>query len=536
MLANVLSTAPTVYSDLTVISGNTYFYVLRALNISGAASANSSEVAVSLVNPIINLAGVSTANMNQLTWSSLPSAVSYNVLRSDLSGGPYGLIASGVAGTSYQDTNIKNSSTYYYMVQGVSAGGVNSTISNEAIVVSVVSVNLEVPIELTDRALQSSMSVATIFERTRTSFNTSDYDGTVTYFFEVVAINSDSASQVISIVDSSGVVKASVTVPANTNQWTRSRVVFSPNVGRDTYRISLSGSTSVSQLQVSASRIIVHQVGATKTRIYIPLLSASTAGTPSDINAWIESTGSTNYSQLQTTSIYQRNTTAMSSLEDFNAWELEALVSVSTGATGLVALNNTSLNQIVLDTETLINSTAITMVNSSFNEGTPNFSLANENQLYEVTLRCFVNCTSASVNIYKAGLWVSLKNITQAALYYREAQSISTSVASTVDTERTLFDATVFSNPSVYFSASGMAPVAGSMSVYLLSDNVNDSGGTSLAAIPGSTLSYNSSQKFYQKTAAPISITSGLRYMPSVLPSGGVGLLNDATMIIQISK
>ncbi|HEX9045691.1 MAG TPA: family 78 glycoside hydrolase catalytic domain [Verrucomicrobiae bacterium] len=63
-----------------------------------------------------------------LAWNSVAGAVSYNIKRASVSGGPYTTIASGVIGTNYTDTAVTNGGTYYYVVCAgtVSAEGGNS--------------------------------------------------------------------------------------------------------------------------------------------------------------------------------------------------------------------------------------------------------------------------------------------------------------------------------------------------------------------------------------------------------------------------
>jgi hypothetical protein len=70
-----------------------------------------------------------------LTWAaSSTSGVSYNVYRGTTSGGPYALLASGVAFTSYTDTNVQSGTTYYYVTTAVDSSG-QSSYSNEAQIV-----------------------------------------------------------------------------------------------------------------------------------------------------------------------------------------------------------------------------------------------------------------------------------------------------------------------------------------------------------------------------------------------------------------
>lgn len=58
-----------------------------------------------------------------LNWNASSGATSYNVKRSLQRGGPYTTVATGVTGTSYQDSGLANGTTYYYVVSAVNAGG-----------------------------------------------------------------------------------------------------------------------------------------------------------------------------------------------------------------------------------------------------------------------------------------------------------------------------------------------------------------------------------------------------------------------------
>lgn len=67
-----------------------------------------------------------------LSWNpSTTSGVTYNVLRSTVSGGYYGIIASGLTTTSYVDKNIAAGGVYYYEVDAQDAAGVSGP-SNQA--------------------------------------------------------------------------------------------------------------------------------------------------------------------------------------------------------------------------------------------------------------------------------------------------------------------------------------------------------------------------------------------------------------------
>jgi len=72
-----------------------------------------------------------TASSSQinLAWTASSGATSYNVKRATVAGGPYTTIATGVTTTSYSDTGLAASTTYYYVVSAVNSAGesANST-------------------------------------------------------------------------------------------------------------------------------------------------------------------------------------------------------------------------------------------------------------------------------------------------------------------------------------------------------------------------------------------------------------------------
>jgi len=65
----------------------------------------------------------SGAGKIDLTWAGSSGAASYKVKRALASGGPYTTIASNVTDTSYSDTGVTASTTYYYVVSAVNGTG-----------------------------------------------------------------------------------------------------------------------------------------------------------------------------------------------------------------------------------------------------------------------------------------------------------------------------------------------------------------------------------------------------------------------------
>ncbi|MBU6410931.1 MAG: fibronectin type III domain-containing protein, partial [Verrucomicrobia bacterium] len=70
----------------------------------------------------------------KLSWtqSSSPNIVSDKVYRATVSGGPYTLVTTLSATTSYTDSGLSKGTTYYYVVTAVNSGNLESPYSNEA--------------------------------------------------------------------------------------------------------------------------------------------------------------------------------------------------------------------------------------------------------------------------------------------------------------------------------------------------------------------------------------------------------------------
>jgi cellulose 1,4-beta-cellobiosidase len=58
-----------------------------------------------------------------LGWNASVGAAGYNLKRSFTNSGPYSLVVSNYAGSSYTNLGLPNNSTYYYVVSAVNAAG-----------------------------------------------------------------------------------------------------------------------------------------------------------------------------------------------------------------------------------------------------------------------------------------------------------------------------------------------------------------------------------------------------------------------------
>jgi hypothetical protein len=129
------TTAPIVNYNDSVLGGQTYYYVVTAINGSGE-STNSLQVsaAPTLGSPAAPAGLAATAGNAQvaLSWTTSPFATSYSVKRATVSGGPYSPVGTTIAPTvTYADSSgLNNGTTYYYVVSATGAGGTSSDSSS----------------------------------------------------------------------------------------------------------------------------------------------------------------------------------------------------------------------------------------------------------------------------------------------------------------------------------------------------------------------------------------------------------------------
>jgi beta-galactosidase len=138
----------TTYTNAGLAASTTYYYLVEALDSYGASAASnqasaetqSSSGSCSVVPsaPTGFTATATSSSAINLGWTAVTppascSITSYNIYGSTTSGftpGPGNLISSVSSGTSYSDTGLSASTTYYFVVEAVDAFG-NSVASSQ---------------------------------------------------------------------------------------------------------------------------------------------------------------------------------------------------------------------------------------------------------------------------------------------------------------------------------------------------------------------------------------------------------------------
>jgi O-glycosyl hydrolase/aryl-phospho-beta-D-glucosidase BglC (GH1 family) len=131
---------PTTYSNTGLSSGTAYYYVVEGVNSYGSSGAsnqaNATTTAVAPSAPTnLTATAVSSGQIN-LSWTAPTTGgtVTYSVYRGTTSGftpGSGNLVTSGLSGTTYSNTGLSASTTYYYVVEAVNSAG-TSPASNQA--------------------------------------------------------------------------------------------------------------------------------------------------------------------------------------------------------------------------------------------------------------------------------------------------------------------------------------------------------------------------------------------------------------------
>ena len=124
------------YSDTGLTPTTTYFYRVRATNAIGDSPYSPEASTTTLVPPpsapaSLTATAASSSQIN-LSWADVSSETGFKIERKTGTGGTYAQIATtGANVTTYNNTGLSSSTTYYYRVRATNAGG-DSPYSPEA--------------------------------------------------------------------------------------------------------------------------------------------------------------------------------------------------------------------------------------------------------------------------------------------------------------------------------------------------------------------------------------------------------------------
>ncbi len=136
---NLLTTTTgTTYSNTGLTASTTYYYVVEAVDADGASTAStqaSAKTAAASCNAVPSAptgltATASSSTAIGLSWSAVTPPANCTISSYTVYGGttanPTTVIASGVTGTTYSNTGLTASTTYYYLVKAVDGDGTSA--------------------------------------------------------------------------------------------------------------------------------------------------------------------------------------------------------------------------------------------------------------------------------------------------------------------------------------------------------------------------------------------------------------------------
>lgn len=121
----------TNHTDTGLEAGTTYFYRLKAYNDFGESDMGAEEFGITQSasapgTPAGLAVGSATSSSLGISWNSVPGAEGYRLYRSTSSGGAYSQLGGNLTATSFNDTGLAPSTTYYYKVSAYNAYGESS--------------------------------------------------------------------------------------------------------------------------------------------------------------------------------------------------------------------------------------------------------------------------------------------------------------------------------------------------------------------------------------------------------------------------
>lgn len=218
------------YTDTTVSTGSTYYYVVTASNATPTESGVSNEAGIDVVIPApTSLTRIQGDGVIDLDWadSTSPIVASYSVYRSEISGGSYTSIASGLTTSAYTDNTVTNGTTYYYVVTAldnvVAAESPNSAEVSGTPYAPVAGSTLHAHLDgsVTESVTADGSDIVSLWaDQTANGFNASATGGVGTVFYPALS-QSESGLDGLDMGFTSGTPKSTLAwfTAAQQDQW-----------------------------------------------------------------------------------------------------------------------------------------------------------------------------------------------------------------------------------------------------------------------------------------------------------------------------
>jgi len=137
LVASGVTTAS--YSDTGLAGSTTYYYLVEAVDADGSSGPSAQSSTTTPVTPVCTTvpsaptgltATASSSSAIALSWTAVTPPANCTISSYSIYGGttanPTTLIASGVTGTTYSNTGLTASTTYYYVVKALDSDGTSA--------------------------------------------------------------------------------------------------------------------------------------------------------------------------------------------------------------------------------------------------------------------------------------------------------------------------------------------------------------------------------------------------------------------------
>lgn len=330
-------------AESSLLAGTTYYYVVTSVTAGGESAYSAQTQVTTYTNPPTLNAGTALSSTSvSLNWTTSPgtASITYNILRSTVSGGPYAAIPTGgcsasLSLTACTDTNAVAGTTYYYVVTASTSAGVSIN-SNEINVSTIASaptglaavangggiVNLSWTASsgtagAISYVIKRSTSAGGPYSTIQTGISVttySDYSVTngTTYYYVVQAAtsggNSANSNQISVTPISSFAISGNVTAPNQvTLTWNAAAGASSYTVKQSTTLAGSSTGTTVASCTAIASTVCVINSGLTNGTTYYYTVFANNVGVGSSASNNTSEVASTPFNTPFTTVVAGTN-------------------------------------------------------------------------------------------------------------------------------------------------------------------------------------------------------------------------------------